>query len=730
MPILEPGRNCWRITRAARCAVLVDAAAYYAAFHAAALRAEHSIAIVGWDINSRVRLLRDGRERDLPVTLREFLRALVRRRRSLHVYLLEWDFAMIYALERESVPLVASGWGGHRRIHFHFDAEHPLGASHHQKIVVIDDALAFCGGMDLSISRWDTPEHLADDPRRIDPDGTRYAPMHDLQMMVDGQSAGALAELARARWRRATHRAMRPPRPAGQDLWPAQVAPQLREVPIAVARTVPAYDGQPGTYEVRQLHLDAIAAAQRWIYIENQYFTSNAVSEALAARLAEPDGPEVVLVLPQQCPGWLEQNTMGVLRARLLRRLRAADRGARLRVYSPCVPDLQERCLTVHSKLLIADDRLLRIGSANASNRSMGFDSECDLALEADEARPELAAYIGGVRNRLLAEHLERTEREVAQALATHDSLIGAIETLGGRRRTLEPLDGEVSAELDGLLPDSALIDPERPISADQLVNELVPGDMRKPADHSVLKAVSVLVVVLGLAAAWRWTPLKHWLDVESLVAWVRVLRHYPAAPLLFVGAYVMAALVLVPVTLLVVATALAFGALEGFGYALLGSLLAAAAGYGIGALLGRDTVRRLGGSFIGRLSQRLARRGILAVITVRFLPVAPFTVVNLVAGASHIRFRDFALGTLAGMVPGLLGLTFFTDQLATAFQDPATENIVLLGALLVLLLGGAWTLRRLLRRRAPEAATAQTSRERSRLKAPVRAKEPGDGSV
>src|SRR6185369_3414401 len=128
---------------------------------------------------------------------------------------------------------------------------------------------------------------------------------------------------------------------------------------------------------------DAIAAARRSIYIESQYVTSAAVGQALAARLQEADGPDIAIVVPREECGWLEQISMGIMRGRLIEKLRAADHAGRLGLYYPTVPGLGEACLNLHAKVLVVDDQLLRIGSANLSNRSMGLDTECDLSIEA-----------------------------------------------------------------------------------------------------------------------------------------------------------------------------------------------------------------------------------------------------------------------------------------------------------------------------------------------------------
>ena len=256
--IAVEGRTCWRLARAGRVAFLVDGAAYFAAVAAAVERAERSILVLGWDVHSGIRLRRDGRPRELPDALGDFLATLLSRRAALHANILAWDFAMIYALEREPLALFGRAWRKHPRLHFQLDANHPVGASHHQKVVVVDDAVAFVGGLDLAACRWDTSEHLAEDPRRVDPGFGHYPPFHDVQMVVDGDAAAALGELARERWRRATGDRIPPATKVGTDPWPPGLAPELEDVDVGIARTDPAWQGRPRISEVEALHLEAI----------------------------------------------------------------------------------------------------------------------------------------------------------------------------------------------------------------------------------------------------------------------------------------------------------------------------------------------------------------------------------------------------------------------------------------------------------------------------------------
>ncbi len=674
--ILVPGRNCWRIEGAARVALLVDGDAYFRAFREAVKRARRSIFVVGWDVDSRTDLLPAGDRDEWPRALGDFLDAVVKARRRLHAYVLDWDFAMLYALDREVLPIYKFDWRTHRRLHFHLDAEHPVGASHHQKIVVIDDKLAFVGGLDLTKRRWDTPEHRPQDALRRDPDGERYAPFHDAQLMVDGDAAAALGELVRTRWERATGRRPHADVDGGDDPWPPKVVPDMENVEVAIARTEPRHAGREEVAEEKALYLDAIAAAQRFVYLENQYFTSAAVGDAIAKRLAEPDGPEIVIVSRLRGSGWLERQTMEVLRARLLERLRAHDPHGRLRTYFPHQEGLDEP-LSLHTKLMVVDDRLLRVGSANLSNRSMGLDTECDLAIEG--YAPEARKAIGAMRNRLLGEHLGVEPTRVADELAARRSLIAVVDALGGRPRTLRPLATHLSSDVDRLLPEAEVIDPERPVDPDALADAIVPREGRRRAAGRIAVWTIVVLGVAGLAAAWRYTALSEWLDPRTLAGGARFVRESPAAPLWVLGAYLGAALVAFPITILIVATALVFGPLWALLYALVGALSAAALTFWIGHTLGRNVVRRVAGSRINRLSRQLGRRGLLAVAAVRIVPVAPFTVVNLVAGASHIRFGVFMLGTLLGMTPGIAAVTVFSDRVNAVVRDPSPQAIAIL---------------------------------------------------
>ena len=692
-PILVPGHTCWRIEPAERIAFLVDGEAYFQAFREAALRAKHSMMIVGWDIDTQVELVREtSASSEMPTKLGEFLVALLRRRRRLRVSVLNWDYAVIYALERQWMPTAEPGWRRHRRLSYQVDDHHPVGASHHQKLVVIDDAVAFVGGLDLSKSRWDTREHLSRDPRRVDADGVVYAPFHDVQMMVSGDAASALGDLARNRWFNATGRRLSAPPPRSvEEVWPPRVNPDLTECPVAIMRTQPRYEELEEQREIEQAYLSAIKRARRSIYIESQYFTAQVISRALAQRLSEHDGPDVVLVLRQHCDGWLERRTMDSLRAQLLHEVELADHYGRLRVYAPVVPgEAGAEPVAVHSKLLVVDDEFVCIGSANVSNRSMGFDTECNLAVEAcGQARVQSA--IAAFRNGLLAEHLGVDPEVVANQIQTCGSLAAATDALRGGGRTLADDCFEAMPPSDAMIPEHALVDPERPMAADHL---LAGVGFRRERSRIVRRAMAGLTLLAGmaiLAAAWRWTALGQFLDVEALVSYAQALGRSPLGLISVMGGYLIGGLLAVPVTLLLVVTILAFGPWFGALFALTGSLLSAITLFGLGRVLGSYRIRRLAGSRVEHLSRRMAERGLWAVLLVRILPIAPFSVINLIAGASSVSWRHFVLGTVVGMLPGIAIMATFVSGLEKAVREPSWQAFSMVGLIVAAAWAGVW---------------------------------------
>jgi uncharacterized membrane protein YdjX (TVP38/TMEM64 family) len=579
------------------------------------------------------------------------------------------------------------------------DDRHPVGASHHQKIIVIDDAIAFVGGLDLTSARWDTPAHHPAEAMRRDADGKPYAPFHDVQAAVDGDAARALGSLCRERWYRRTGSHISETIPPVIHSWPDCLEPDLTSIAVGISRTQPAYHGYAGVNEIRQLYLDAIASAHTSLFFENQYFTSGLLAGALAQRLSEPEGPEVLLISPKKQSGWLEEATMGVLRARLHARLRRADVYGHYQMMSPVLDTFDEGVLNVHSKVFSADDRLFCIGSANLSSRSMACDTECNLCIEAVGVEHErIATGIARLRARLLAEHLDTMPELVMQAVR-QERLLTAVLHLSNRSRRLVVADPLAAPEIDALIPEQSLFDPEEPIDPEVLLARLLPRESREPLPRRFAGLVALTLTLIVITLAWRYTPLREYMNLQSMVGLAGELRELPLTPLWIMLAFVIGGLLMVPVTLLIAATGIVFGTFPGAWYAMAGSLLSAAAGYLVGVMLGRDAVRRMMGARISRLSVRIARRGVIAMIIVRTLPLAPYSVVNIVAGASHIRWRDYLIGTAIGMLPGIFLTTTFADYLVMAIRTPSEQTLGVLLIIVLLLIGLAIATGKMIRR-------------------------------
>ncbi|MEE3850098.1 phospholipase D-like domain-containing protein [Gordonia sp. LSe1-13] len=486
--LFVPGVNCCEIAHADRLACVIDAADYFRIAKSAMLGARRRIMLIGWDFDTRIELEPDGPTLDGPNKLGDFLNWLPKNRPDLEIYLLKWSVGAVTALTRGMAPIFVLNWLNHPRVHLQIDTRHPLRGAHHQKIVVIDDAIAFCGGIDMTVDRWDRSGHADRDTHRVTPTGTSYGPWHDATTAVDGAAARAVGAIARSRWQSATGQALDPVPTLSGDRWPTDLEPTMRSVDVAVSRTLPQLDDRAEIREIEQLYLTAIRSARHYLYIESQYLAARSLVEAMAARLEEPDGPEIVVVLPRHADGWLEQQAMDGARERLLHLLWRADHHGRFRALYPVTVSGQP--IYVHAKILIADDMLLRVGSSNLNNRSIGLDSECDLAVEAtdDATGADHREAIRGVRDRLVAEHLDIEVERFGAEFDARGSLVATIGALAGDGKTLREFDRETVDDEASALAENDLVDPEssaRPPILERTYRMLASQPLRRLAKPS-----------------------------------------------------------------------------------------------------------------------------------------------------------------------------------------------------------------------------------------------------
>ncbi|HEX7778931.1 MAG TPA: VTT domain-containing protein, partial [Vicinamibacterales bacterium] len=670
--------------------------------------ARHSVFILGWDIFAEVELLPGSVESDVPTRLDELLAFVARRRKQLRCYILIWDYAALYTLERDPFSRWRLGWRMPRGVRFGFDDHHPVGASHHQKIVVVDDRLAFCGGIDLTGHRWDTCAHRPDEPLRVTPQGTAYEPYHEVQAMVSGPVAASLGELARDRWRALGAEGLPPVAPATDDLWPGEVVPDLENVAVGISRTMPGSGTAPPVRECEALFLDSIAAARQAIYVESQYFTNETLSRALATRLAEPDGPEVIVITPKECHGWLEKTTMGAFRDSVFRELIAGDAHRRLRVVYPAASRERDIPTFIHSKVMIVDDEQVRIGSANFSHRSMGVDTECDLTAEAG-GRPAVREGIRHIRNRLLAEHLGMAVEDVEGELARAGSLRELIDRRADGEHTL--LRIELPAE--PVEPPSAALraaaDPDEPVGFGSSVEQLLPPIEetrgRSPLRLWILPGL-VLVAAAAVARASA-SPdgrplLQAVRDALGAVPWT------PESVWIGAGVFVLAGLLLVPLELLAIVAGLLFGWQPGALIAATGAIATAIAGYIAGRAIGTARLPRWMSRRSYRSGRQIGARGFLGVVALRLASVASAGAINLLSGAWRIPFAAYVTGSVIGLLPPMLALAGLGALLRQTFLQPSIWNGLMTigaGVLLILVAAGLRALL-LIRQFAPSVSS------------------------
>ncbi len=212
------------------------------------------------------------------------------------------------------------------------------------------------------------------------------------------------------------------------------------------------------------------------------------------------------------------------------------------------------------------------------------------------------------------------------------------------------------------------------------------------------------LVAMVLVGVVWGVTSGHGELGAAALVTWLSQFRASPLAIPVTLGIYVAAGLALVPMSFVMMATGLALGPALGAALSLAGCLLSAVINYVIGAALGRDLLHRVRSPRLRQLNRFLSVHGFAAIATVRVVPVAPFGLVNLIAGASDIRFRDYWWGTVVLLTPSVILSSLFGDRIGELARNPSVGTLGSLVAVLVALAACGYWLRNRVRQRAAGA--------------------------
>ncbi|HTK84572.1 MAG TPA: VTT domain-containing protein [Patescibacteria group bacterium] len=691
--LFQEGKNCWRVEKVSRAAMLIDCANYYRALHEAIFKAQHSIFILGWDIDSRIELLRgsEAKEAGCPATFFDLIQWKARCHPQMEIYLNRWNYSIFFVEQREAFSDLK--WRIHSppNIHYCLDGQIPYGASHHQKVVVIDDEIAFCGGMDVALARWDHREHHPKEAGRADPANLAgpekkvpFDPYHDIQIVVSGPIAAAFGELARERWRLAAGFDPIAVRQANFEnapyAWPASAKTCLSNVDAAIALTIPPEYDQPPVKQIERLYIDLIRRAEKFIYMENQYYTHLPVAYALNRQLRKKPDLRVLAVGCHNPHGRIEGESMWSGRVKfgdVLRSGGVADRA--LLAYPMSREDGEEKDIHIHSKIMIIDDRYLRVGSSNCNHRSMGFDTECDLVIEADEAtRPAIAA----IRNDLIREH---TGRELAdiERLAQGEAKVEEFLTyLSHSRQHLCKINDEKYRRTPLGKISRKLGDPEKPI---------IPGEWTMPYRYAGTKrnlpqrlfvTIFILALVIGFALLWKVTPLAEYASTDKIVELLERIRSSPWAIPVTLGLYLVGGLIFFPVNILTAATAIAFGPVPGAIISMVGSMLGAAIGFLVGRWLGLRSLRVFLGALPEKAAQYAKNSNVAGITMLRLIPIAPFGTINMALGVANVPFRTYLAGTFLGLLPGKLVVVFLGTSLLNLIEHPDTKSILFTAAI------------------------------------------------
>ena len=197
---------------------------------------------------------------------------------------------------------------------------------------------------------------------------------------------------------------------------------------------------------------------------------------------------------------------------------------------------------------------------------------------------------------------------------------------------------------------------------------------------------VFVILLFLGLALSWKWGALQNYLDIDLVVTTLKDLAS-KINPIFTIVGFSLAAAMVVPMTFLSLVSIISFGPLLGISYILIGGCFGSAISFGIGRLLGSQVVRKIAGKRINEVSQMLARKGIIASLAMRFVPIVPFAISNMIAGISHIRLRDFLIGSTIGLLPSSILIAIFVDNFLILFSKKEDSNMIPLAIVVMIFL-------------------------------------------
>lgn len=672
--LFEAGVHYTARARADTLAFFLDSAAYYGALADVIPRARRRVLIVGWCFDDRIRLVRDEDDGGVARSVGEMLIAAARANPELSVQLVLWKAPPFFSGDQHLSDSFVQAVDSQPNMKIQQVESESVFGTVHEKFVILDDTLAFLGGIDISLGRWDTPDHRSRNDHRINPDGERYNPYHDTQVAMTGPVVRELFGIAAdtvavdRRWR-----------PAEVPLWPTGVPVDVENADTVLSLTRSHTDPEvEDTRQIKAVYLEAIRSARKFIYIENQYFSDESVTRELVKQLSRSNGPEVVIVMARELPDALGRWTMGVSASMHLYRLMEADRHGRLGFFNLFSPDDPAIDVKVHSKMMIIDSRIVTLGSANINRRSLSFDSELNVTI--DQQRTDDPECVCRLEERVLARHSGLSVEQWRELLRRNG---------GSRQAALR----DRARTWDGLEEGNSFLDPAS-----------VPGEVveyadmdRAPEPETVLytlarqnprefirrtKRVWTLVLLAaGLLGAIFYLARSD-IDVEQVLRSVEEINTSRPilAGLLSILAYWLAMMLFITIVVPIVFFAALHGPWWGIVYSVLGLFSGAVFFYALGLVLhNSDRIDRY--RVVRKAREQLEKikpYGLWAVAVSRMVPSGPFLVVNFVTGLLGFTPRQFLAGSIVGLMPGIVAFSFFGEIIRNVFTDPGWFNTML----------------------------------------------------
>jgi len=557
--VFKENENCSEQSLAHHASPIVDCANYYRALHESIAKATKSIYIVGWDIDSRIRLLRGDEEKQspLPSKIIDLIKHQATKHPEMDVRLLRWDSSFAFFGMREVWAKEVWDEGTPDNVRTMLDCSIPMGGSQHQKIVIIDNEIAFTGGMDVAVHRWDTREHKIVQPERDDGDGS-YGPFHDVQAVVSGPVVESLAKLVQWRWNRLVVDDESPienldfkDSTSLPNSWPDSVEPAFEKIDCAIAQTVPLMDDAKPKQQVRSMFLDLIEQAEEFVYIENQFANNLDIANALNKQLQKKPKLRVLIMSSYKPEGAVETEAYWAGRIDFKKELEkgVADEQVLMAYSGSTNEEGESGQKRVHAKVMVLDDRYFVIGSSNLSNRSMTLDTECDVSFAAsNEKHREKIAWF---RNDLISEHAGWSVDEVQSFIDGNNTF----EKLRSCNKEFAYCLHEAQDEaftnktLQNLI--TPLGDPIEPIIPSV---PLTNGDklhIPNPSKKSLLLFAVFMVILVLAGGGYLLSQYVDWMDQEYLTEQLTSFRDSPWAIVLVCGIYMVAGLLFFPVSVL-----------------------------------------------------------------------------------------------------------------------------------------------------------------------------------